>query len=150
MNINNGVNMANSVFVRDEADYILRKRYQTQALAETYALLSMVDIAYRTYSLETARVEYWTRLIYDVQNLVRNWRKVEIEKHDKEAVVKRYWWLRSPNVGNANNIRNVNPSGALNNNNANNTNGVAPDCVNRWHRVSQKAEIRALHKELLS
>ena len=85
MNINNGVNMDNSVFVRDEADYILRKRYQTQALAETYALLSMVDIAYRTYSLETARVEHWTRLIYDVQNLVRNWRKVEIEKHDTDA-----------------------------------------------------------------
>jgi hypothetical protein len=85
MNINNGVNMANSVFVRDDTDYILRKRYQTQALAETYALLSMVDIAYRTYSLETARVEHWTRLIYDVQNLIRNWRKAEIEKHDKAA-----------------------------------------------------------------
>ena len=84
MNINNGVNMANSVFIRDEADYMLRKQYQTRALAETYALLSMVDIAYRTYSLETARVEYWTRLIYDVQNLIRNWRKAEIEKHDKE------------------------------------------------------------------
>lgn len=85
MNINNGVNMANSVFVRDDTDYILRKRYQTQALAETYALLSMVDIAYRTYSLETARVEHWTRLIYDVQNLIRNWCKAEIEKHDKAA-----------------------------------------------------------------
>lgn len=85
MNINNGVNMANSVFVRDETDYILRKRYQTQALAETYALLSMVDIAYRTYSLDTARVEHWTRLIYDVQNLIRNWRKAEIEKYDKTA-----------------------------------------------------------------
>ena len=85
MNINNGVNMANSVFVRDDTDYILRKRYQTQALAETYALLSMVDIAYRTYSLETARVEHWTRLIYDVQNLIRNWRKAEMEKHDKTA-----------------------------------------------------------------
>lgn len=85
MNINNGVNMANSVFVRDDTDYILRKRYQTQALAETYALLSMVDIACRTYSLETARVEHWTRLIYDVQNLIRNWRKAEIEKHDKAA-----------------------------------------------------------------
>ena len=85
MNINNGVNMANSVFVRDDTDYILRKRYQTQALAETYALLSMVDIAYRTYSLETARVEHWTRLIYDVQNLIRNWRKAEIEKRDKAA-----------------------------------------------------------------
>lgn len=86
ININNGVNMANSVFIRDEADYMLRKQYQTRALAETYALLSMVDIAYRTYSLETARVEYWTRLIYDVQNLIRNWRKAEIEKHDKENI----------------------------------------------------------------
>jgi len=37
------------------------------------------------------------------------------------------WWLRSPNTGNANNVYNVNTSGALNNNNANNTNGVAPD-----------------------
>ena len=83
MNINNGVNMANSVYVYDETDYALRKRYQTQALAETYALLSMVDIAYRAYNLETARVEYWTRLIIDVQTLIRNWRKAEIEKHDK-------------------------------------------------------------------
>lgn len=83
MNISNGVNMANSVYVRDETDYTLRKRYQTQALAETYALLSMIDIAYHAYNLETARVEYWARLIYDVQNLIRNWRKAEIEKHDR-------------------------------------------------------------------
>lgn len=83
MNISNGVNMANSVYVRDETDYMLRKRYQTQALAETYVLLSMIDIAYHAYNLETARVEYWARLIYDVQNLIRNWRKAEIEKHDK-------------------------------------------------------------------
>ena len=83
MNISNGVNMANSVYVRDETDYMLRKRYQTQALAETYALLSMIDIAYHAYNLETARVEYWARLIYDVQNLIRNWRKAEIEKHDR-------------------------------------------------------------------
>ena len=83
MNISNGVNMANSVYVRDETDYMLRKRYQTQALAETYVLLSMIDIAYHAYNLETARVEYWARLIYDVQNLIRNWRKAEIEKHDR-------------------------------------------------------------------
>ena len=38
-----------------------------------------------------------------------------------------YWWLRSPNPSNANNVRNINPDGALNNNNANNGNGVAPD-----------------------
>ena len=82
MNIHNGVNMANSVYVRDEADFLLRKRYQTQALAETYALLGMIDIAYRTYGLESSRVEFWTRLVYDVQNLIRNWRKANIEKHE--------------------------------------------------------------------
>lgn len=37
----------------------------------------------------------------------------------------RYWWLGSTNPSNVNE-RNVNTSGALNNNNANNTNGVVP------------------------
>ena len=37
------------------------------------------------------------------------------------------WWLRSPNVGNANNEYNVNSSGSSNNNNANNSYGVCPD-----------------------
>lgn len=40
---------------------------------------------------------------------------------------------RSPNSGNANNVRNVNPSGNVNNNNAANSNGVAPDCEKRWY-----------------
>ena len=39
----------------------------------------------------------------------------------------RNWWLRGPYPGNANNVRNVNTSGALNNNNANNANGFVPD-----------------------
>ncbi len=84
MNINNYVNMANSVFVKDNNDYILRKTYQTRALAESYALLSMIDIAYKTYGLETKRIEYWTGLINEVQNLLRAWRKAEWEKHDKK------------------------------------------------------------------
>ena len=44
------------------------------------------------------------------------------------SVPARYWWLRSPNPWNANNVRNVNPSGALNNNNANNGYGLAAAC----------------------
>ncbi len=35
---------------------------------------------------------------------------------------------QTPNVGNGNNVRNVNTEGQLNNNNANNTNGVVVDC----------------------
>ncbi|MDO4356381.1 MAG: DUF6273 domain-containing protein [Clostridia bacterium] len=42
----------------------------------------------------------------------------------------RNWWLRSPNPWNANNVRIVTSAGALNNNNANNGNGLAAACFN--------------------
>ena len=41
----------------------------------------------------------------------------------------RYWWLRSPNPWNANNVRIVNPSGALNGNIAASGYGLAAACV---------------------
>ena len=54
-------------------------------------------------------------------------------------------WLRSPNVGNANNVRNVNTSGALNNNNANNANALAPDCMKaRPSRTLPKQDTKAV------
>lgn len=36
------------------------------------------------------------------------------------------WWECSPNSGNSNNFCKVNSDGTANNNNANNTNGLAP------------------------
>jgi hypothetical protein len=41
----------------------------------------------------------------------------------------KYWWLRSPFVGNAYVVRSVIPSGALNSNVATYSFGVAPACV---------------------
>ncbi len=40
------------------------------------------------------------------------------------------WWLRYPNVNNANNVNYVSASGSLTNNNANNAYGFAPDYIN--------------------
>lgn len=58
---------------------------------------------------------------------------------------------RSPNVGNGNNVRNINPAGNVNNNNANNSNGVAPDCENSRHGVSGTPQKRERsRKERLS
>ena len=37
-----------------------------------------------------------------------------------------YWWLRSPNTNNTNNVWNVNSNGNYNNNNASNSNGIRP------------------------
>ncbi len=101
-------------------------------------------------------IEYWVSIIVVLEKLLGAWiksdeehkQKMKAKNHalrtklkqsmeelkkmpygkrhntDKHAVNQ---WLRSPNVGNANNVRNVNTSGALNNNNARNGNAVAPD-----------------------
>ena len=47
----------------------------------------------------------------------------------------RYWWMRSPNPWNANNARNVNTDGSLDNNNAYNGNGAVADCEKRSIKV---------------
>jgi hypothetical protein len=82
--INNCVNAANSVYVNPQTaaeDFALRRKYQTKALAQTYVLLSMIDLAYRTFGIESSRVEYWTRLAYEVQNLLRNWRNSDYDRY---------------------------------------------------------------------
>lgn len=58
----------------------------------------------------------------------------------------------SPNVGNGNNVRNINPAGNVNNNNANNSNGVAPDCGISQHEVGEESSQKPEHsrKERLS
>ena len=73
LEINNLANKANSVYVHDREDYLLRKRLQTMALAETYSLLSMIDIGFRTFGIDGERVRHWTGLVLEVQNLLRNW-----------------------------------------------------------------------------
>lgn len=69
---------ANAVYVRDDEDYQLRKRYQTMALSETYALEGVMDIAYRTFGVDADRIDTWSRKLHDVQNLIRAWRKKEL------------------------------------------------------------------------
>ena len=77
----NYINMANSVFVSSDRDFQTRRQYQNKALASTYALLTMMDIAYRTFGIDDDRIEHWVGLVIDVQNLIRNWRKSDSDKH---------------------------------------------------------------------
>jgi len=79
LTINNCVAAANSIYIADgdEDAKKLRKQYQIKALAETYALLSMIDMAYRTFGIESSRIEFWARLVKEVQTLLRSWKKSE-------------------------------------------------------------------------
>ena len=64
VDINRYIIMANSIYVGDDVEnWKLRKRYQTLGLASTYSLLSMMDIAYRTFGIEGSKMDYWTGLV---------------------------------------------------------------------------------------
>lgn len=81
IDINNNITMANAVYVSDKNDYDLRKKFQNKAIAASYALLSMMDIAYRTFGIESKTIEYWTGLVIEVQNYLRNWKKSDAERY---------------------------------------------------------------------
>jgi len=81
LEINNLINKANAVYVKDGEDYALRKRFQTIALTETYSLLSMIDIAYRTFGIRSSTIKHWTSMIIDVQKLLRNWRHNDYQRY---------------------------------------------------------------------
>ena len=69
---------ANSIYVGNDAEaYDLRLRYQTIALTDTYALLSLMQIAYRTFAIEGDRIDYWTGLVLEVQRLLRAWKQAD-------------------------------------------------------------------------
>lgn len=81
LDINNNINMANAVYVIDKNDYDLRKKFQTKAIAASYALLSIMDIAYNAFGIDSKTIECWTGLVLEVQNYLRNWKKSDTERY---------------------------------------------------------------------
>ncbi|HZK00969.1 MAG TPA: hypothetical protein VFC79_13210 [Tissierellaceae bacterium] len=81
--INSDIRRANEVFVKDDADYLLRKDFQSKAMSEIGALLGNMDIAYELFGVESKRIQHWTGLIIDVQILLRNWKKSDTKRFSK-------------------------------------------------------------------
>lgn len=74
--------IANSINADSDREmYSLRKKYQTVALANTYSLLTLIDIAYNTFSLDGDKVDYWVGLVEEVQNLLRNWKRSDEQRY---------------------------------------------------------------------
>ena len=81
--INSDIRRANEVFVKDDADYLLRKDFQSKAMSEIGALLGNMDIVYELFGVESKRIQHWTGLIIDVQILLRNWKKSDTRRFNK-------------------------------------------------------------------
>lgn len=68
---------ANSVYVKEEfkqSDYELRRKFQKLAYAETHTMLTLIDVAYKTFGTITDhKHKTWIGLILLAQSDLKNW-----------------------------------------------------------------------------
>ena len=133
--------LANDIPTDNPSDFQRRLRVQQQAYEDLLSLLRRIRWAYQWQYIGAHQLEVWTRLIDATKSLLYNWRRTDRRAYERLISGKGGTHncapvLRSPNPGNANNVRYVNTSGALNNNNANNGYGRAAD------RNSRRGEIK--------
>ena len=87
VDIDRFLNAANAVNCEHDSDgmlYRLRLYYQKRALAETYSLIASIEVAKFTFGIPTDRLEYWSKMIYAVQNYTRAWIKSDKERFGKK------------------------------------------------------------------
>ena len=147
---------ANEFQIDDDLEYKMRRKKQLKALAAVSDVVRYLTTFNDDRKIDG--LEHWIGLVDDVLRLLKAWIKSDKERRYRLLQQRAIWlakletevqslksmpfgivenntnnarnqWLRSPNPGNANNPRIVNSSGAVNNNNANNSNAVAPDCM---------------------
>lgn len=67
---------------------MLRKEFQNKAIAESYSILSMIDIAYRIFDIKSDRITYWTSMVTEIQTLLRNWKKSDKDSFENKKKLK--------------------------------------------------------------
>lgn len=75
VDIDRYLTMANSLNLFDEDSAKQRRSYQDLAYASSESLLSMLDIAYNAFSIDSEKIDTWTGLVVNVQSLIENWIK---------------------------------------------------------------------------
>lgn len=123
------ISHANRIYpVHSKEDLEARKREQKKASELIGTLLDIIGLSYRFGWITGHQAETWTDHCQKVLNMIKEWSKSDKMRY-KELKDESCNFDDTPNPANANNARNVNPSGTINNNNANNGNGCVPDCV---------------------
>ena len=79
--VNASVNIKKANTYRLDDTYApLRASLQYEARANLEAMLGLLEIAYETYGLETAKVQHWTKLITDTLTTLSAWMKSDKER----------------------------------------------------------------------
>lgn len=69
------VRRANAVFVDTVSDFEYRRNQQVQAHSHLDAMLSLIDLAYSSFGIESKRIEYWTGLVLKADDRLKSWMK---------------------------------------------------------------------------
>ena len=84
--INGYIVRANAIYVRpDDGSYNRRISCQSQALELTYVVLNLIDIAYRRFGIDPKKIQHWAGMLKGLQELIRRWRKKDIERYSNKA-----------------------------------------------------------------
>ena len=75
------INIANSIYVTDKGTFEMRKKYQAKALAETYALTTLMQIGYEVCGIDSRKMDFWTGLVSKERNLIRAWKKADENRY---------------------------------------------------------------------
>lgn len=81
--INDLLHAANGVKVETAKDYEIRRGMMMKAYALTDALLTDIRLAHVRVGIEYKRLEYWSRLIFDVKTLTRQWIVSDHKRYSK-------------------------------------------------------------------
>ena len=76
---------ANDIRVDSFEDYMARRGHQTAAHGCCESLLSLIEISYRVIGLEGNRVEYWTKLIVELEELIQRWVRSDRDRFPEYA-----------------------------------------------------------------
>jgi hypothetical protein len=78
------VRRANAVLVQTVTDYEYRRNQQVQAHSHLDAMLSLIDLAYTSFNIESGRIEYWTGLVVEADEKLKSWMKSDKERYKKQ------------------------------------------------------------------
>lgn len=131
---------ANGIKVQTRKLMLDRYEAQSRALGWLYALDAKMSLMVDAEGVDPDLLTNWADLKVAAWDATQSWQSADLRRYSKQfgsltadelgelSVVSGPGALeRSPNPSNCNNVRNVTPSGALNNNNANNANGAVGD-----------------------
>ena len=76
---------ANDIRVDSFEDYMSRHGHQIAAHGCCESLLSLIEISYRVIGLEGSRVEYWTKLIVELEDLIQRWIRSDRDRFPEYA-----------------------------------------------------------------